>query len=101
MQREEVKCSCREIFLRNYMALNIRNPEAEALAADLASLTGESKTEAVVKALRQRVELVRSAQRKRGVAVRLDEIAKHCAYLPVLDRRTADEMLYDDRGLPH
>jgi antitoxin VapB len=32
------------------MALNIRNPEAEKLAAELARATGESKTEAVTKA---------------------------------------------------
>ena len=31
------------------MALNIRNPETEELAAALAALTGESKTEAVKK----------------------------------------------------
>ena len=31
------------------MALNIRNPEAEQLAAELAKQTGESKTEAVTK----------------------------------------------------
>lgn len=33
------------------MALNLRNPEAEKLAAELARLTGESKTEAITKAL--------------------------------------------------
>ena len=31
------------------MALNIRSPETEALAAELARLTGETKTEAVTK----------------------------------------------------
>jgi antitoxin VapB len=36
------------------MALNIRNREAEKLAADLAALTGETKTEAVTKALSDR-----------------------------------------------
>jgi hypothetical protein len=31
----------------------------------------------------------------------LDAIALHCASLPVLDARTADEILgYDERGLP-
>jgi len=34
------------------MALNIRNPEAEKLAAELAKLTGETKTDALTKALR-------------------------------------------------
>jgi antitoxin VapB len=36
------------------MALNIKNPEVERLASELAKITGESKTEAVRKALEQR-----------------------------------------------
>jgi antitoxin VapB len=36
------------------MALNIKNPEVERLAADVAALTGESKTEAIRKALEER-----------------------------------------------
>ena len=36
------------------MALNIKNPEVERLAADVARLTGESKTEAIRRALEER-----------------------------------------------
>jgi len=36
------------------MALNIKNPDVEALAAELAELTGESKTETVRRALVER-----------------------------------------------
>jgi antitoxin VapB len=36
------------------MALNIKNPEVERLAAELAELTGETKTEAVRRALAER-----------------------------------------------
>ena len=36
------------------MALTIKNPEVEALVAELASLTGESKTEAIRKAVSER-----------------------------------------------
>lgn len=36
------------------MAMNIKDPEAEALAAEVAALTGESKTAAVRIALRER-----------------------------------------------
>ena len=39
------------------MALNNRNQETEKLASDLAALTGETKTEAVTKALRERLAL--------------------------------------------
>jgi antitoxin VapB len=82
------------------MALNIRNPEAEKLASDLAALTGESKTEAVTKALKERLEHIKRLRRKRRIADRRDEIAKHCASLPLLDRRRPEDMLYDERGLP-
>jgi antitoxin VapB len=36
------------------MALNIKNPHVEELAAELAELTGESKTEAIRRALEER-----------------------------------------------
>jgi antitoxin VapB len=84
------------------MALNIRNPEAERLAAELAKQTGESKTEAVTKALRDRLMRVRRERTKRRLVDELEEIAEHCASLPVLDGRTPDEILgYDEVGLPH
>jgi len=83
------------------MALNIRNAEAEQLAAELAKRTGETKTEAVTKALRDRLARVRRERSGRRLADELEEIAKHCASLPVLDNRTADEILgYGEDGLP-
>jgi antitoxin VapB len=84
------------------MALNIRNRETEKLASDLARETGETKTEAVTRALRDRLNRLRRERRqKRRLADELDEIALHCAALPVLDARPADEILgYDDHGLP-
>lgn len=36
------------------MALNIKNPEVERLAAEIAQATGESKTEAIRRALSER-----------------------------------------------
>lgn len=83
------------------MALNIRNPETERLAAELARETGETKTEAVTKALRDRLNRLRRARAGRSLAEELDAIARHCAALPVLDARPADAILgYDERGLP-
>ena len=41
------------------MALNIKNPEVERLAAEVAALTGESKTEAVRQALDERPRRLR------------------------------------------
>ena len=83
------------------MALNIRNPETDKLAKCLVQLTGETKTEAVTRALRDRLDRVRRELGGRRLADELDEISRHCASLPVQDDRTADEILdYDDHGLP-
>ncbi len=83
------------------MALNIRNPETERLAEELARLAGETKTEAVTRALRDRLERLRRERSGRRLADELDAIALHCAALPVLDSRGTDEILgYDERGLP-
>jgi len=83
------------------MALNIRNPEVERLAETMTELTGETKTEAVKRALSDRLERLRRDRSGRRLADELDEIALHCARLPVLDDRPADEILgYDEHGLP-
>ena len=83
------------------MALNIRNPETEALAAELARLTGENKTRAIAQALRERIERIRRTQpRPRTLIEELDEIALRCAALPVLDDSSEDEILgYNEHGL--
>ncbi len=83
------------------MALNIRNPETERLAETVAKLTGETKTQAVTKASRDRLERIRRRRSGRHLADELDEIALHCASLPILDTRDAEEILgYDEHGLP-
>jgi antitoxin VapB len=50
------------------MALNIKNVEVERLAAEVARLTGESKTEAIRKALDERRRRLRgpSAEQRRA-----------------------------------
>lgn len=83
------------------MALNIPTPEAERLAAELARQTGESKTIAVTKALRDRLSRVRRERGHRQLADEMEKIAQHFASLPVLDSRTPEEILgYDQNGLP-
>ncbi|HJS89987.1 MAG TPA: type II toxin-antitoxin system VapB family antitoxin [Steroidobacteraceae bacterium] len=83
------------------MALNIRSEETEELASALAKLTGETKTEAVTQALRERLQRIRRARARTRLADELDEIALHCSALPVRDARAADEIMgYDESGLP-
>ncbi len=79
------------------MALSIKSDRADQLARELAALTGESITDAVVVALEARLDL----ERRRRRAVGLDDIVERFARLPVLDPRSAEEILgYDDHGLP-
>jgi antitoxin VapB len=83
------------------MALNIRNAEAEKLANTVAAITGETKTEAVTIALKERLENLKRRRSRKRLADELDEIACHCASLPVLDKRNNDEIIgYDEKGMP-
>ena len=85
------------------MALNIRNAKAEALAADVAELTGESKTQAVTVALEERLARLqpKRKRKRKGTIEEARAIALRCASLPDLDTRSPDEMLgWDENGLP-
>jgi antitoxin VapB len=84
------------------MALSIHSPEAERLASEVASATGESISEAVINALRERLEREkRKAQNVEAVVRKATAIGKHFCSLPVLDPRSANEILgYNEHGLP-
>lgn len=83
------------------MALSIKNPEADQLARELAELTGESLTDAVLCALRERLQRERGKAYSVPLREELREIRERCSGYPVLDDRTDEEILgYDDRGLP-
>lgn len=79
--------------------MNIKDRRVHDLARQLADRRGTTLTDAVAAALEE--ALARSGEPRRGTLSRLQAIAHHCANLPRLDPRTADEILgYDERGLP-
>ena len=84
------------------MPLSIKDPEADKLARELVQRTGESITQAVIAALRER--LVREQRKDEAIDSLVDEvmdIGRHCAALPLLDARSSDEIIgYDEHGLP-
>lgn len=83
------------------MALNIRNPKTEKLAKTVSELTGETKTQAVTVALQERLDRIQRERSGMSLVDELNQIALRCASLPVLDKRSTDEILgYDDNGLP-
>lgn len=82
------------------MSLNIKNEETHRRVKELARLAGESMTEAVDRAVAERLDRIHRRRNKAAVVERLLEIGHECAALPVLDKRPPEEMLYDKRGLP-
>ena len=56
------------------MALNIKNAETERLVAEVAELTGESKTQAVTVALQERRERLRRAETLEQRRIRLRRV---------------------------
>lgn len=79
------------------VVLRIDSDEADALARELAALTGESLTTAVIESLRER--LARERRGRRPLAEVIAEAQAAIAALPVLDDRPADEILgYNERG---
>lgn len=84
------------------MALSLKDPETDSLARQVASLTGETLTEAVRTSLAERLRRERLKRGKRpDLKAELDALAARVATLPVLDDRTAEAIIgYDENGLP-
>lgn len=81
------------------MALNIKDPETDRLARELAELSGLPITAAVREAIQARLAVLRA--RTRAAPSGLEEIISRGRARATLDTRTEDEILgYDDRGLP-
>lgn len=83
------------------MSLNVKNPAAHRLAKELATLTGESLTEAVTVALEERLARERVAH-VGGLAERLLAIGRDCAGRLREPYASADpgDLLHDEVGLP-
>ncbi|MCQ3804153.1 MAG: type II toxin-antitoxin system VapB family antitoxin [bacterium] len=79
------------------MVLRIRSAKADQLARELAELTGETITDAVVAALQTRLDM----ERRRGRRRPLHDIVERFSRLAVLDTGAPDDILgYDEFGLP-
>ena len=96
------------------MSLNIKNPETCRLAEELATLMNENKTEAITKALRERLERERErrleversiegwlkdkAQKRKEIADMHRRLKPH--ERPAPSAQELIDALYDERGLP-
>lgn len=81
------------------MALNIKDPETDRLARELADRMGTTITEALKVALQDR--LLRTRPRADVAFAEIQAIIDRGRARPILDNRTEDEILgYDENGIP-
>lgn len=74
------------------MALTIKNPDVERLAAEIAALTGESKTQVIRVALEER---------RRRLAGRIDPEARRTEVMRWLEEEVWPHVPGEYRGKPH
>lgn len=83
------------------MALNIKDPETDRIARELAAATGESITVAVRIAMEERLQRVRARRAATDVRAELAAIIERGRRRAVLDDRSPEEIIgYDENGLP-
>ena len=74
--------------------------EAESAARRLAELRGLGLDQVILEAVEAQMRLV-TATRRRPNFARMMEVSDRCSKRPVLDGRSADDIIgYDDFGLP-
>lgn len=80
------------------MQINIKNNETRMLADEITKRTGETITQAVTEALKQRLKKLTVEER----VARVMEIAKEVSSRMEEPWKSMDhgDLLYDDRGLP-
>lgn len=90
----------RNLSTTGIMGLNIKDPAAHTLAQRLAKETGETMTQAVTEAIRERLDRVLRQRKPEATVIELLAIGHRCAQM--LKDRPLDHgvMLYDERGLP-
>ena len=83
------------------MALSIRNEKAEKLARELAAESGENITQAITRALEERLQRLRGRSKATDLTEEILKISRRCSELPDRDKRSPDEVLgYDTTGVP-
>jgi antitoxin VapB len=81
------------------VALNIKDPTTDALARELAELTGQPITTALRDAIQERLATLRA--RQRAAAPGLEQIIERGRARATLDPRSPDEIVgYDEHGAP-
>lgn len=86
------------------MGVFIKKPEAEAKIRELAERTGESITDAIERAVDERLQRLGPKEKKKGRIDRkkLAELLAYFDSLPKINEHLTDEEIigYDEHGLP-
>lgn len=83
------------------MPLSIRNPKAEKLARQVAALSGENVTQAIIHALEKRLQALQTKAPAESLVEEIMDISRRCSSLEDRDHRSPDDILgYDDQGVP-
>ncbi len=84
------------------MPLSIKDPETDMLARKVATAAGESITEAVKTALRERLSVLERGERRKRLIETMRRIGRDCAaeMEPGASSTDHDTLLYDEHGLP-
>jgi antitoxin VapB len=87
------------------MALHLTDPETDRLARELARETGESLTEAVNRAVKERLDRVSASQQKKEkkLLAEFEKILSRVSPELRAEKKTGREMIdemYDEDGLP-
>ena len=82
------------------MSLNIKNEKAHKLASELSGLLGVSMTQAIIAALEEKLSVIRRQDRSTGRFDELMNISRRAARHCPKKRKSLEDMLYDERGMP-
>ena len=87
------------------MALHLNDPETDRLARELARETGESLTEAVNRAVKERLDRVTAAQqaKEKKLLAEFEKILSRVSPELRAEKKTGRELIdemYDEDGLP-
>jgi antitoxin VapB len=75
------------------MALSIRNAKAEKLARELAAESGDNITQAITRALEERLQRLRGRSTAINMVEEIMKVSKRCSEIPDQDKRSPDEIL--------
>ncbi|HEU4416271.1 MAG TPA: type II toxin-antitoxin system VapB family antitoxin [Candidatus Angelobacter sp.] len=83
------------------MPIHIKNSEAERLVRELSHSTGETLTQTIINALKERLERLKGRRQARSAEDKLRSILQRVDQLHDIDGRSAGEILgYDRHGVP-